>query len=516
MSTPTFDIERARLIAARHLLPEHFDEFQRLAKSVVHGPAFQIVLIDCADSATRNRLIDSLDEVLRLAGLRSARLPLSGGVRGAAAFEARLRLHASKSQVVHVLGGARWFDATRWDELNQRRERLALDARVRVVFWLDAERIAVLPMQAQDLWAWRSGVYAFGLPTASAATLESPLPVPFKVGVADTRSMTQRHRRVIELQTSLAREPPLDEELRMPLLDELGGLLYDLGELDAAVELWRDVELPLHRQRHDDRAAAHTMSRIADVMHDQGQLDESLRIRREDQLPVFERLGDHRSRAGTMGRIADVLQDRGQFDEALRIRREEQLPIYAQLGDQYGHALTLGRIADVLQSRGQLTEALRIRREEELPVYERLGDQRSRAATMGKIADALRLQGQSDEALRIYREEGLPVYERLGDQRSRAVTMGQIANVLHDRGQFDEVLRIRREEQLPVYERLGDQRSRLVCWSSMAITLLARGAAGDRDEARRLFSAALADAQKMGLPEVEVISGWLKRVDTAP
>ena len=76
MSAPNFDIERARIVAARRLLPEHFDEFQRLVKSVVHGPPFQLLFIDCADSRYRDRVIDGLGEVLRLADLWSSRLPL--------------------------------------------------------------------------------------------------------------------------------------------------------------------------------------------------------------------------------------------------------------------------------------------------------------------------------------------------------------------------------------------------------------------------------------------------------
>ena len=132
------------------------------------------------------------------------------------------------------------------------------------------------------------------------------------------------------------------------------------------------------------------------------------------------------------------------------------------------------------------------------------------------MAVALQSRGQLDEALRIRREEELPVYERLGDQRERAVTMGKIADVLQSRGQLDEALRIRREEELPVYEQLGDQRARLVCWANQATALLARGATGDRDEARRLFTAAMADAQRMGLPDVEVIADWLKSVDAEP
>ena len=391
MSAPVFDIERARLVAARRLMPEHFDEFQRLAKSVVHGPPFQLLFIDCADSRYRDRIIESLGEVLRPAKLRSSRLPLSPGVRDAAALEARLRQHAAKADVVHLVGSAQWFDATRWDELNQRRERLARDARARLVFWLDAQAISLLSLHAQDLWAWRSGVYTFesqqaALATTAALTAASRQ----REGVPDTRSMAERHRRIIELRRMLAGVPPPSQDLRVPLLDELGLLLYELGEYDEALAHWRDVELPLHRERQDERA-----------------------------------------QAITMGKIADVLQSRGEPDEALRIRREEELP----------------------------------------------------------------------------------VYERLGDQSSRALTMGKIANVLQSRGQLDEALRIRREEELPVYERLGDRRSRLVCWANMARALNARGRPGDREEARQLLTAALADAQRMHLPEAEVIAKRLAHID---
>ena len=131
------------------------------------------------------------------------------------------------------------------------------------------------------------------------------------------------------------------------------------------------------------------MGKIADILQARGDLDEALRIRREEELPVYERLGDVRARAVTMGKIADILQARGDLDEALRIRREEQLPVYERLGDVRERAVTMGKIADILQAAANLDEALRIRREEELPVYERLGDVRSRAVTMGKIADIL-------------------------------------------------------------------------------------------------------------------------------
>ncbi|WP_169309560.1 CHAT domain-containing protein [Rhodomicrobium vannielii] len=254
------------------------------------------------------------------------------------------------------------------------------------------------------------------------------------------------------------------------------------GEPEDALQ-WLEKAKAEFERLGDVRSRAVTMGQIADILSARGDLDEALRIRREEELPVYERLGDVRSRAVTMGKIADILSARGDLDEALRIRREEELPVYERLGDVRERAVTMGQIADILSARGDLDEALRIRREEELPVYERLGDVRSRAVTMGQIADILSARGDLDEALRIRREEELPVYERLGDVRSRAVTMGQIADILSARGDLDGALRIRREEELPVYERLGDVRSRAVTMGQIADILSARG---DLDEALRI------------------------------
>lgn len=39
------------------------------------------------------------------------------------------------------------------------------------------------------------------------------------------------------------------------------------------------------------------MGKVADVLQDRGELDEALRIRREEELPVYERLGEVRSKS---------------------------------------------------------------------------------------------------------------------------------------------------------------------------------------------------------------------------
>jgi hypothetical protein len=104
----------------------------------------------------------------------------------------------------------------------------------------------------------------------------------------------------------------------------------------------------------------------------------------------------------------------------------------------------------------------------------------------------------------------MPVYERLGDVRSRAVTMGYIADILQARGELEEALRIRQEEEMPVYERLGAVRGLLVTRWKVAIQLMQQNPP-DKAEAARLFELALADAQRLRLPEAGQIEGIMRQ-----
>jgi hypothetical protein len=441
MVRSAFAIEQARLAEARQLPGPCHDDFLRLSRTLIHGPAFQWLLVEAPDEGLRRQVMEALDRVLQRAGLRSDRLPLSDKILDVPMLEARLVNNARQAPVVHVIGRPGWFDAARWEAFNTRRERLAAKARARLVFWLDGEAIALASRSAPDLWAWRSGVYAF-LPAAAPGAQPAPggvrlwpMPAPSAHGGLDTRSMAERSRRVVEIRAWLESNPEAPDELQSTLVDELGQLLFSLGDLDEALAHCREVELPLHRRLGDARRQAITMGRIADILQVRGQLDEALRIRQEEELPVYERLGDVREKAITMVKIADILEARGQLDEALRIHQEEALLVFERLGDVRSKAITMVKIADILQARGQLDEALRIYQEEGIPVYERLGDVRAKAITMGKIADILQARGQLDEALRIHQEEAQPVYERLGDLRSKAITMGKIADILEARGQ---------------------------------------------------------------------------------
>ena len=233
-------------------------------------------------------------------------------------------------------------------------------------------------------------------------------------------------------------------------------LAFRAGELDTVLDAATEMD-HLAQQTGNEYHRALARGRIANVLAARGDLDEALRIRREEELPVYTRLGEDRERANTLGKVADLLATRGELDEALRIHREEALPVYERRGHTWRRVYTLGRIADLLADRGEDEEALRIRREEVLPAYEQLGDVRSRAYTLGKIADALARRGELDAALLIWRDEELPVYERIGELRERVVVLGKIANVLADRGERARALEMWREA-LGVFEKLREPR----------------------------------------------------------
>ena len=424
ISTDLSRFEFARHLTGAELLPEHSADFQRLIKDLRYGGEFQLLIVEFNDWNVREDLIRYIVKVLEQTGMTEGRIELnSEAFPDVATLEAELIRLAVSHGVVHLIGGESWFNDTRLDNFNLRREAIAQSLALRLLLWLDETTVRRFAQLAPDWWAWRGGVFCFcvshhGIPA------ESPTP---QLDPIDNRSLAKRSRRIGELHAFLNTEPPPPDELAGPLWDELAGLYFRLGEWDKA-----------------------------------------LHIRTEEQLPVYERLGDVRSKAVTKGKIADILQARGQIDEALRIRTEEELPVYERLGDVRSKAVTQVKIADILQARGKLDEALRILTGDVLPVFERLGDVRSKAATQIKIADILQARGKLDEALRILTDELLTVFERLGDVRSKAVTQGRIADILQARGKLDEALRIRTEEQLPVYERLGDVREKAVALFKIA------------------------------------------------
>jgi hypothetical protein len=174
MAATAFTIEQSRRAEARHLPGTCHDDFLRLTRTLIHGPEFQWLLVEAPNEGLRRQVMTALDNVLKLAGLSSNRLPLSAKILDVPMLEERLVKIARSAAVVHVFGQSGWFDAARWEAFNIRRERLATKARSKLVFWLDDEAIALASRCAPDLWSWRGGVYSFVPEAVPLTTTASP------------------------------------------------------------------------------------------------------------------------------------------------------------------------------------------------------------------------------------------------------------------------------------------------------------------------------------------------------
>ena len=87
------------------------------------------------------------------------------------------------------------------------------------------------------------------------------------------------------------------------------------------------------------------MGKIADILQSRGDLDEALRIRRDEELPVYERLGDVCERSVALQKIASALLAADGIEKG-RIQE-----IYDALAESYGIALKLG-LADGISGVG--------------------------------------------------------------------------------------------------------------------------------------------------------------------
>lgn len=211
------------------------------------------------------------------------------------------------------------------------------------------------------------------------------------------------------------------------------------AELKAALQIFHGIS--------EELLSAMTRGRMADIYQIRGQLDEALRIHREEELPIYVKHGNDLLQAVTWNKIAHIQKRRGLYDEALRIYKDETLPIYEKRNDIRGRAFVWGEIADILRFRGQFEDAIQIYTQKVLPAFEALGHLRNRIGILARIAEIHWLSGRLDEAMRILLEEVLPAHEKLNSIREIVVCQMNLAK-LHlarnkpgDREQAAELLR---------------------------------------------------------------------------
>jgi tetratricopeptide (TPR) repeat protein len=509
MTSQKFAVDQLVLESASVLTPAHFESFSRLCKKVVYGPDFQLLLVDCRDQLLQQQLQKLLSAVCQKAGFAENQLSLSADIPDVFELQQRLQQLAVSHQLIQLTQAAAWFnvvpDGKRWQEFNLLRENIAQSVNCKLVLWLDETAINQMINQAPDWWAWRSGVYTFSSEYVVSTSL-SP-----KLSDINRRNLNKSKvaARIAELHSWLEQQGASEPELSLSLLLELGDLYRQRGDIDIALDIYEHL-LNVLENTDDARAVAVTLGRIADVKYVRGDLDEALDIVFNKELPVYTQLGDIHAIAVTYDKIADIYKLRGQLDSALSILLNNCLPMFENIGDLREVAITQRKMADIYELQGAFDKALAIRLDKELPIFEQSGDLREIALTKGRVADIKQSQGSYDEALAIRIEEELPVFEKLGDIRELAVVKSKIADIHEIRGEIDTAISIRLEYCLPLFERIGDSYGILVSKTEIARLWIKRGNPSDSDRARQFLEQALAIANKMDVPEKTYVQNLLR------
>lgn len=469
------------LSAASQLTAAQFETFQRLCKRLLHGPQFQLIVLDCRDERLQHQLQQLLAEFSQQNSLRAATLRLDDNIPDVFALQLQLQTLVTDNTVIQLAGAAQWFSQPkRWDSFNLLRENIASRSPCRLLFWLNEESIASMIENAPDAWAWRSGVYEFG--GANIISTNKPEPQ------FNTLSIRHPHkdktaRRIATLNDWLKSPAAEEIELAAPLWFELATLYQQQGEWDLSQDIYRQQCLPRFHQLKHERSEAMTWGQIAEIYMLKGDFEQSMRIRQQQELPIYQKLGLPLDVAITTGKLADIFYRQGDLEQALQIWQEQVIPELARLGNTHGTAVFKGRVADAYLQNGRLSEAFSLSKET-LPIFIQIGDLRSTAITHGRIAEILTAQGQFDEALSIIQQKELPIYEKLGDPHSSALSEANIAQIMALKGDFTEAIDLLKHKVIPIFRRLGDRQNETYIQSRIADYLFATG---DAQQALHLY-----------------------------
>lgn len=506
--------------AAEMLPPAHFKDFKRLAREVAayrgRWGLFFIKYQHTRDissvSAAIAKLVPRVGEVI------------ATNYADVMALEQAMVDLLPDCDLIHLRGMDDWLgtfpDAEvgnkRLRAWNLSREYFAHNVTVPVICWVRPATLQKIGLDAPDLWSWRVGVYEFFLLHETNLPLITPMGTLDYADI-DNRTLAQRTQRIHDLQHYLAQTAPQNEielNTRALLLDELASLLLSIGDLDSALQIRNNEELPIYQQLDSPKGKAIALGRIADIMLQQGKLDEAMRILQELVLPVFVQLNDLREKTITQMKIAETLYLKGELDQALQILQEQVLPACTALQDNSFRAGAYGRIAAILRQRGELTQALNILNQETLPVFEKLGNLQQWAINLFAVAEILAEQGKLEQSMAILRDKILPIVKKTGDVRGRTITFGRIAEILAQRGEIEQAISIYKNDVLPPIEKMGDVRSLFFIQQNLAVLLLKRNAPGDIGTARRLLAQVHEAGIEMKMKETSPIPDLLAKLDT--
>ena len=378
-------------------------ELGRLARAVGHGPDFQILIVEAVSDEARRMAREAIDHAAEERGLRVAEVCWDPAA-DAEGLERLIVAAASDADLIHLSGASDWLTPERWQGLNIRRDRLAENARARLVWWLHPRNVAEMATQAPDLWAWRGGVYSFlDVAPPSVSPLTSfDFPHEAWVNRADPGP---RRKRIREIRTWLEGTP--QPELVYEVAREWGDLALSLGEFDEARHAYRDIALPAARLHHRSQEVLAMKNALATVATEAGDFGGAIEILKDATEESGRILGaDHPDTLRARNNLALAYRAAGRLNEAIPLHEETLTALAQILGPNHPDTLTSrNNLALAYQETGRFNDAIPLL-EETLTTQERvLGpDHPHTLAIRIDLANAYQAAGRLNDATLLFKE----------------------------------------------------------------------------------------------------------------
>ena len=375
-------------------------ELGRLTRAVGHGPDFQILIVEAVSDEARRMAREAIDHAAEERGLRVAEVCWDPAA-DAECLEQLIVAAASDADLIHLSGAPNWLTPQRWQGLNIRRDRLAENARARLVWWLHPRNVTEMVTQAPDLWAWRGGVYSF-----LNVALPGVLPLTsFGFPRVNRADPEPRRERIREIRSWLEGTP--QPELVYEAAREWGDLALSLGEFDEARHAYRDIALPAARLHHTSQEVLAIKQALATVATEAGDFGGAIEILKDATEEAERVLGaTHPDTLRARNNLAGAYQEAGRLNDAIPLH-EKTLKARAQiLGPNHPDTLaSCNNLATAHQEAGRLNDAIPLLEETLKARTQILGPNHPHTLiTRNNLANAYQDAGRLNDAILLFKE----------------------------------------------------------------------------------------------------------------
>ncbi|MGH6903064.1 MAG: tetratricopeptide repeat protein, partial [Geminicoccaceae bacterium] len=480
--------------------------------SVCDDVGFRLYLATYDQPKRRDELIGRVVREAEAEKVRVTRLDLAEA--GPTNLVGLLRAHLQETdlppgwrQAVMVTGIEQRLDYSAGPEgfaflhqANLLRDALPEAAPVPVVLWLSRMASAVLPVEAPDLWHWRTANFDFT--GDEAPRLELLRELTTLRPEDDLRlSGEQRRARIRMLEDLLAELEHEGSPKSKRQAAERAHLLLDLGTEDwrlgrAADALPRlERALEAFREIGDLHGEGAALGNLGNAYAALGELRQAIE-HHQRALIISREIGDRRAEGQDLGNLGNAYAALGKPQLAIE-HYQQRLAIAREIGDPQGEGQALGNLGLAYADLGELRRAIE-HHEQQLAIARKIGDRRGEGAALGNLGGAHFRLGELQRAIE-HHEQDLAIAREIGDRRGEGQAFGNLGNAYYSLGELGRAIE-HYEQDLVIAREIGDRQGE---GQALYNSALAFDQLGERDGAIRRMDEALRIFERIESPAQE-------------